>query len=471
MGDNALASFLESISDPKVNVKQKATKRKEDTIQSQAERDTSKSSGLSSVPKKRRWTTYGVIGGGAVAVVVLGLLFYPSGGSEKNTKTAESQARENGLEPSVTDNSAQHPEPPVEPQQASEQARRAATWVLKVGGKLHVTADGQRKEVQAPNSLPEAFTISGIQLSYRPIDDASLVNLAGLDSLQFLDLGWAPLTGSGLNHLAASKGLETLTLRRTQIGDSGLRNIRHMTALRSLDLGFTKVTDAGMTHLAGLRNLRELRLGSTKVTGAGLDNLKSLGNLTYLDVSYTQVTPAGVARLEASLTGCRIVLELAGSSSTEGSGGARTSDPDRRAAEWVLNVGGTLHVTAGHVLSVVQQMTDLPSRAYGVVYVDLRGIRSVQNEDLRTLTPLAQLESVCLAETQVTDAGLAILAESESLRRLDLENTQVSDASLDYLKRLSTLEFVDLSGTKVTPTGVLDFQASRPGCQVILDKQ
>jgi YHS domain-containing protein len=59
-----------------------------------------------------------------------------------------------------------------------------------------------------------------------------------------------------------------------------------------------------------------------------------------------------------------------------------------------------------------------------------------------------------LANSQISDAGLANLAGLKNLTRLHLENTGVGDAGLAHLKGLTNLEYLNLYNTQVTDAGL-----------------
>jgi Leucine-rich repeat (LRR) protein len=161
-----------------------------------------------------------------------------------------------------------------------------------------------------------------------PVKGTGLVHLKELPNLTNLDLwGCGQVTGDGLEHL---KGLTVLGLASTGLTDAGLAHLKELKKLEHLYLpDCTKVSDAGLEHLKGLTKLKELSLaGCTKVSNAGLKHLKALTNLTKLDLTGTQVTADGVGKLEKVLRKCKITWE----------------SPDRRAAEWVLSIGGTIEV-------------------------------------------------------------------------------------------------------------------------------
>ena len=79
----------------------------------------------------------------------------------------------------------------------------------------------------------------------------------------------------------------------------------------------------------------------------------------------------------------------------------------------------------------------------------------VDDSKLALLTPVAQqVYSLNLANTKVTDGGLAPLAGLTNLRRLHLEKTGIGDAGLAHVKGLTNLEYLNLYGTKVTDAGL-----------------
>lgn len=66
-----------------------------------------------------------------------------------------------------------------------------------------------------------------------------------------------------------------------------------------------------------------------------------------------------------------------------------------------------------------------------------------------------KIESLDLARTQISDAGLKALSGMSALRELHLENTGISDAALDHVAGLKNLEYLNVYGTKVSDAGLL----------------
>ena len=96
--------------------------------------------------------------------------------------------------------------------------------------------------------------------------------------------------------------------------------------------------------------------------------------------------------------------------------------------------------------------------AQGINLLDvsfLAGADKVTDAQLADLAPTAQqVYALNLANTKITDAGLAAIASLPNLRVLHLEKTPVGDAGLVHLKGLAGLEYLNLYGTQVTDAGL-----------------
>ena len=88
--------------------------------------------------------------------------------------------------------------------------------------------------------------------------------------------------------------------------DRELKDLAGLKSLQSLNLLDTAVTDAGLKELAGLKKLQALSLLDTAVTDAGLKELAELKSLQSLNLGDTQVTDAGVEDLRKALPACAI---------------------------------------------------------------------------------------------------------------------------------------------------------------------
>ncbi len=98
-----------------------------------------------------------------------------------------------------------------------------------------------------------------------------------------------------------------------------------------------------------------------------------------------------------------------------------STNPDRRAAEWTLLIGGTISIKENGELRGMNTGRDRPDGAFELTQVSLDG------------------------------------------------NPKVSDASLERLADDPKLIFVDVRKTKVTEAGVKKLSAAMPGCKIDWD--
>jgi formylglycine-generating enzyme required for sulfatase activity len=287
--------------------------------------------------------------------------------------------------------------------------RRAAEWVLSLGGAVSVHANGVDRDVRAGGQLPtEAFELRRIDLSNRALkDDDGLSHLAGLTNLVRIDLHNTTVTDAGLAHLKGLTNLRELYLFGCPaVSDAGVAHLKDLTSLRALDLNATRVTDAGLVHLKGLTNLTSLNLMSTRLSGAGFVHLKGLTKLEGFALAYSQVEDKGLAHVQCLSN-----------------------------VAW-LSLEGT-------------RVTDL-----GLVH--LKG--------------LTRLTSIFLSGPSVSAAGLIHLKRLPNLTGIDLMGAQVSDAWLEQLHGFSQLRNLYLRDTKVTAEGIAAFKKALPECRVHGDK-
>jgi internalin A len=162
--------------------------------------------------------------------------------------------------------------------------------------------DAGLKELAGLKSLQE------LDLDFTKVTDAGLIELASLESLQALCLFHTEVTGAGLKELAGLKNLQELYLAYSQVKDTGLKELTRFKSLQTLDIrnNNKKVTDAALKEVAGLKSLQRLYLNHTEVTDKGLKELAVLKNLQTLTMWGTKATAAGVAALRKDLPKCNI---------------------------------------------------------------------------------------------------------------------------------------------------------------------
>jgi hypothetical protein len=261
--------------------------------------------------RRRQWPAVGLAG---LCALALGLAWWGFGGASveegKNISPPPAPAAGHRADhppariPTIT-----APAPVQSP--AADPDRRAAEWVLNLGGKVNLaTGDGGTpREVTTRTALPKAFRLQRVNLAgNRQVTDAGLAHLEGLTVLDLLWLSDTPVTDAGLAHLRGLGSLQLLNLGQTPITDKGLEHLHGLTGLQVLYLDGTQVGDAGLKQLADLEGLRELYLARTGVSDAGLAWLQRLTQLRKLHLEGTKVSAEGVRRLKADLPGCDILF-------------------------------------------------------------------------------------------------------------------------------------------------------------------
>jgi Leucine-rich repeat (LRR) protein len=317
--------------------------------------------------------------------------------------------------------------------------------------------------------------------------------------------------------LRSNKNLQTLILVDCKITDASMPLIAEFTELKNLGLGGTQITDAGMAHLRKLSKVESIGVSSPGVAGPGYDHLKALPKLRTLGISgkvqpsiwkhvgqldtivtlflndstaddaalaqlkcmtklvgmeahRTQVTDAGLKHLLdlPSLTGFYIVADGVTAQAHQAAikelakrRAKGEADPDRRAAEWVLSIGGKVTIRVGDKEQVVTTAKELPPATFQLVLVELGGNQQLTNDELRQLKNLTNLAVLGLDGTRFRDEGLVHLKDLRNLRVLSLNGTRVGDAGLDLIKNLPTLAELNLRRTRVGDDG-LDYLKSLP---------
>lgn len=178
--------------------------------------------------------------------------------------------------------------------------RRVAEWVLKRNGMVHL--NGQSSDYTAIADLPhETFKTTFVCFVDHEsgLDDESLKNLLGLDSLKrFVLYDNHRVTDAGIALLKGLPSLEHLDLRDTRLSDDGLKLFIEFGQLESLVLMGNQFTDEGIGHLDGCKRLRTLQMRLPRMTDKALTGISGLlTRLESLEIGGSQVTDAGLAQL------------------------------------------------------------------------------------------------------------------------------------------------------------------------------
>ena len=391
--------------------------------------------------------------------------------------------------------------------------RRAAAWVLSIGGTIVVSESG--KERQSRELPAGAFALTGVDVGSNPkVNDGELTAFAGCKNLTELQLHWTKVTDLGLAHFKECKSLKlinlegcksitdaglahfrncskinVLDLRQTGVTDAGLidfgdckdlnilklcwtattdaglAQFKNCAALYQLGLEGTKVTDRGLASLKDCPNLDNLHLARTAVSDAGIDALLGFTKLKWLSVRGTKITKGGATKLAASLPECQVEWDTAAIEPKGESSPSPLTAEQRKALEWVLSVGGKLQLDKAGQPIFLKTGEALPGGIFAVVDIDFSGSNAIDDDSIENLRAVPKVvERLHLYATRVSDAGLAKLTAYPGLvaiRDLTLNFTPVTDAGLIHLKKIPDLSNLGLEGTRVTGQGLAHLRGSK----------
>ncbi|HIJ66190.1 MAG TPA: sigma-70 family RNA polymerase sigma factor [Candidatus Hydrogenedentes bacterium] len=245
-------------------------------------------------------------------------------------------------------------------------------------------------------------------------DNIAGPGLTELDSIKFLKLDGAMYGDEALRYLKEMDSLRSLTLFGStfQLSDKGLAHLSSLVNLEELRLVHMRtITDAGIVHLLPLRSLKLLDLHNNPVTDRGLAHIATMQSLEDLTLPYTGITDAGLA----------CVAELEGLRRLRARGNC-PADPTEAGA---FTDRGLVY------LSRLKNLEELViSSGIGITDMGLEYLAKLPN--LRRLTLMAN---------GLTENGLAALATSTSLRRLQV-NGPITISGISRLNALRDLEFL-----------------------------
>ncbi|QDU21858.1 protein kinase domain-containing protein [Urbifossiella limnaea] len=124
----------------------------------------------------------------------------------------------------------------------------------------------------------------------------------------------------------------------------------------------------------------------------------------------------------------------------------RDPDRDRKAAVYVLSIGGAVSVNGYELFGGFEQ---LPKTPFALTGVSLRDNAKVTDEGLAFFLGCRNLKSLDLAVTKVTDVGLGTFKECRDLTLLDLFSTSVGDTGAAHFKACKLTD-LSLRSTRVT---------------------
>ena len=266
------------------------------------------------------------------------------------------------------------------------------------------------------------------------ISDEGVKAVARVPKLEKLWLSQTPISDKALAYLSSCPNLMHLSVEATPTTDIGLREIAKMSKLEVLSLSSPHISAVGLTRLSPLSELKELYLDRLPVDERSLAAIAQLDQLQVVSLRLTPVTDAAVALLGRLPNLTRLMLD-----------GTGVSDNALAAVNW-------------------PKLTELSAR----------GTR-LTDAGLQRLASCKRLQSIKLAGTACTLAGLhRLLVDQQSrdwetalsvsfdtaydehkrLISLDLTGVRVRDSCIPYVAQLTELQWLVMPDSDLTDAGV-----------------
>jgi Leucine-rich repeat (LRR) protein/tRNA A-37 threonylcarbamoyl transferase component Bud32 len=389
--------------------------------------------------------------------------------------------------------------------------------LAQAGGLRELSLAGTAISDRAGQTLAGLRRLTHLNLARTRVGNATVAALARLEDLRELNLERTDVTDPGLARLAGLRRLERLYLSDTQITDTGIERLKELPALQRVTLYGTGLSEAGHAALkaalseleiawdgadversvafkllahgarlalvdrAGRRvddvrsveqlppgriSLREVDLRASQSVGdedlkllgllaevervvlpsvplspQGLAHLRGLTTLRQLDLGTLTLPPSSLKALREALPQCELIFR---------------EPPDREIARRVLSLGGqvTIVTERKEVRRGLKRVEELPAGPFLLQAVDVTGLSAAGDDLLAAMGELTQLESLLVARTSISDAGLAPCTACKSLVELSLSGTEVSGEGLASLVALPRLARLYLAQTTLGPEGL-----------------
>ena len=329
----------------------------------------------------------------------------------------------------------------------ADRDRAAAEWVLAQGGRVgYVDASGGGFANAVAELPTHEFQVNDILLrDKRQVVSADLERFVGLPKLEGLHLTNTSVDTEAIPRIAKMPPLLSLVLGGTRVKCSDLPGLAGLPRLAYLALDAqTEVDD----DWAGIERLRSLhRLGLTRVSA---NDLRRLGELKQLRTIWLldgqDADEQAVEDLQHANPLCRV---LVGNKPVKVVG----RDPVGELAKRLLAKGAELELQGFPDSSVAGIPTDAEINAgkpLTITKIALPPHTALDDEELRWLTcpwPIFEFN----AEFALgADRFAASLARQTKLGYITLANSDLTDDGLAHFKRLPSLKYLDVQRTKVS---------------------
>lgn len=366
--------------------------------------------------------------------------------------------------------------------------RKAAEWVLSVGGTVTLAVGGKETAVSDAPSLPRArFEVTKVSLSFsadkppavpitdllplaglqglrdllivevKTLTDAHLAVLPSLPALLLFESFQGSFTDASFLYLANTSTLRVVNLRdQRSITGSGLAALAKLDSLVHLNVSGCPLSEAGIGELAQLTQLQVLFVDSTPFSDAHLPVLDGMRQLRDFQVKSATVTAAGIAGRK-SLAGLKVLAMSLGAGDGVSQAGALAE-----ACPVLDNLIITGRIDAPLTAEDIAELKAFPKLLKLKLYHP-----GIMEESVAGISALPKLQSLGFGYLKFTDACLPALVAHKNLWDLDFGEAQITDAGLLSLTKMKSLKRVKVNGCpKLTAAALAAFQKARPDVKV-----
>ena len=332
--------------------------------------------------------------------------------------------------------------------------RRAAEWVLSIGGSVRVIDNGKTSDViDRIEDLPDSnFYIYHLILSRPGVASRDLEHLAGLQKLGMLHLSAMNIDDDTIRLIAAAPELWFVNMGSSTIHSSALKEFRQLKKLQFLAVPGGELVDDDWASLQELKSLRFIQVSGVTDADADAVGLAQVGHLRTVWFPHAEtLQDETIAAFQQREQTCRLVLGERDNIRVAG------RDPVRELATRLHAAGAEMELSSVGGSEILSLESTLPFRVVRLTIPPGTEIDAVT----RRLLTCAELGLCNASGIKDADDFAQHLADQTHLGALNLRDSDLTDAGLKVLGGLPSLNYLDVSGTRVTAEGVQAFQAAR----------
>lgn len=385
--------------------------------------------------------------------------------------------------------------PAVDLQSTSD--RKAAEYVLSIGGKIQINQVPQ--DLTSLQDLPKAdFQLTSVTLlnnsqvseerlsvfaetqqlrrlelgGVRELTDAGLAHFGNNRQLSYLGLGSTRVSGTGFRFLRECSALKVLWMNSPAVSDEGLAAIAELREISTLGLIDCPVSDQGVAQFANHPNLRQVELPGTKITDATLQTALTWPKLGRLHVDRTEITDEGLSILKGrhtledlALSGTRIsdtgIHQLTALVHLKNLNLVRTRVSETGVKKLAAAIRNCRIAWNGGVIEP-SSSADFLAASY---VLSVGGSIQVNNDDhvvrseSRFPSGPFQITTVNLnACPKVTDEGLSVFDDCIGVVALDVSRTPIRNQGLEHFRKCRNLKSLICNDSNVIGTALKQFE-------------